>query len=977
MSEADIHFELYWHLQNAIAENPARGGITYGTVRPEYGEGIDGRADVVVFDTDDDPVFVVEAKRPDDGGGRDIDPYAPAVIRQGFRYAGDVGAPLFCTYNGDRLVIFDAFTEGVALLERSTKSYTISDTAAFADTLLSEVARLRAGEARWDALDDAFIDRIHSLHEYVSPRLQASVTEHLAADDAFRDAYATWTAAQGVEYEEMDDSDQRAARREFAEQAAYLLINKILFYKILENAPTYADDVNPLAVSPHRVQADLEDYFEHLVGTVDFEAIYEHDPIYSNVPLDPVEKKVREFIIELDDRDLTQFDSDVIGRIYEGVIPPERRREMGEYYTPPAITDLITRLTVTDASDTVLDPACGSGGFLVSAYHRLRDHLQAPDGSHDRILGQLSGIEINRFPAHLTAINLAIQDLSSYTDEVDVEINDFFDVTRNQRFGRVVAGASGDSWENEDELTEQLGGFDAVVANPPYIRQENIDDTDHVRDHLDNRDVDAAYISRRSDVYVYFLTHGTEFLAEDGHVGFITSDRWLDTQYGEDMQRFVLEQYEIRAIIKFDRQVFDDALVGSSVVVLQRQTDANRREDNVVKFLQVRANLGVQEIADIVEDPVEPDKMVSNESYRLVTQPQRALAAEHKWNLFFMAPPVYFELRRAENVVRVDEVAEVSRGITSGANAFFYRRTEAFRELGIEAYTTSLLKATGQIEQIRFGAECADEWAVLDVHELVQTALDGVADDFGSDDVPRVKRWLSEHGHDDLVEYIEWGEAQGYDDRRSFRNKELWFDLGSVPIAPILNTRFTWREHRMVWNEAGAVADQQFYMIRPDEAVDELVLCGILNSRVSALTSELLGRRAGGEGMTRLQQTIYETEMLSIPDPRTMSDEERAAIRDAVQALMDREAELGEDAPSDAKESAVDDLDRAVLRTMGIADRLDEFKRAVAGLVASRERGAGRETAVLVDRLRETGESEAIELPGVVDSRERTTLDEF
>ncbi len=977
MSEADVHFELYRHLQNAIDEKPDRGRISYGTARPEYSDGLDGRADIVVFDTDDDPVFVIEAKRPDTGGSRDIDPYAPAVIRQAFRYAGDLGSPFFCTYNRDRLVVFDAFTEGVPLLERSTKSYTISDVDAFADTLLDEIARLRAGDVKWDALDAAFIDRMNSLHEYVSPRLDGSLTSHLDDDEEFSDSFAAWTGTQGIEYGGMSVSERTDVRREFAEQAAYLLINKILFYKILESAPTYEEDVEPLAVSPHRVQADLEDYFEHLVETVDFEAIYEHDPIYSEIPLDPVDGKVREFVIELDERDLTQFDSDVIGRIYEGVIPPERRREMGEYYTPPAITDLITRLTVTDASDTVLDPACGSGGFLVSAYHRLRDQLPEPTGSHDRILGQLSGVEINRFPAHLTAINLAIQDLSSYTDEVDVEINDFFNVARNQRFGRVVAGASGRQWENAEGVTEQIGGFDAVVANPPYIRQENVDDKDHVRSHLGSRELDAEYISRRSDVYVYFLTHGTEFLADGGDLGFVTSDRWLDTRYGEDMQRFILENYEIRAIITFDRQVFDDALVGSSVLILRRQADAERRDGAVAKFLELREELRVDEIADIVEERVEPDRMVSNESYRLVTQRQHALAEERKWNLFRMAPPVYFELRGAENVVRLDEIADVSRGITSGANAFFYRRTEAFRELGIAEYTTNLLKATGQIEKIRFDEENADEWAVFDVHGLVQQALDESDTGFGRSDVQRVKSWLRENGHGELVEYIEWGEDQGYDERRSFRDKDVWFDLGDVPIAPILNTRFTWREHRMVRNEAGAIADQQFYMIRPKEGIDELLLCGILNSRLSALTNELLGRRAGGEGMTRLQKTIYETEMLPVPDPGEMSQEQKEAIRDAITALMDREDELGEDASVAAKETELDELDRAVLHTMGLADRLDELKQAVQNLVASRARGAGRETGVLVNRLRELGETDAIDLPGVTSERESTTLDEF
>jgi type I restriction-modification system DNA methylase subunit len=344
------------------------------------------------------------------------------------------------------------------------------------------------------------------------------------------------------------------------------------------------------------VQEDLEEYFNHLVDEVDFEAIYEHDDIYSEIPLDSVEGKLRAFINELDDYDLGQFNSDVIGRIYEGVIPAERRRAMGEYYTPPAICDLITRLTVQSSDDDILDPACGSGGFLVSAYHRLHEMLPEASGGHEHILSHLSGVEINRFPAHLTAINLAIQDLSAYTERVDVEIKDFFDVKKYQKLGgREMAGAGGT--ETEEGLGEQRGGYDAVMGNPPYIRQENIDDKDKVRDHLSDAEIDGEYLSRRSDIYAYFLTHGTQFLAEGGDLGFITSDRWLDTKYGEDVQQFLLDNFEIRAIIKFDRQVFDDALVDSSVLILRRQGDASVRDSNVVKFLRLKQELEIEDVA--------------------------------------------------------------------------------------------------------------------------------------------------------------------------------------------------------------------------------------------------------------------------------------------------------------------------------------------------------------------------------------------
>lgn len=976
MSEADIHFELYRHLQNAIEDNPDRGHITYGTARPEYSEGISGRADIVIFDNNDDPVFVVEAKRPDNGGSRDIDPYASAVIRQAFRYAGDLGSPFFCTYNRNRLVIFDAFTEGVPLLERSTKSYTISDVEEFADTLLDEVARLYAGNAKWDALDTAFIDRMNSLHDYVSPRLQESLTDHLEDSEDFNESFTEWAAAQGIEYEDMRASDQQEVRREFAEQAAYLLINKILFYKILENAPTYEDDVDPLAVSPLRVQEDLEDHFQHLVETVDFEAIYEHDPIYSEIPLDPVDKKVREFIIELDERDLTQFDSDVIGRIYEGIIPPERRREMGEYYTPPAITDLITRLTVTDASNTVLDPACGSGGFLVSAYHRLRNQLPEPTGSHDRILSQLSGVEINRFPAHLTAINLAIQDLSSYTHEVDIEINDFFNVARNQRFGRVVAGTSGQEWENEDELTDQMGGFDAVVANPPYIRQENIDDKDHVRDHLDSQEIDAEYISSRSDIYAYFLTHGTEFLAEGGDLGFITSDRWLDTRYGEHIQQFILDNYEIRAIIKFDRQVFDDALVDSSVLVLRRQSDDDERDNNVAKFIRLKEEMGIEEIASIVEDDREANQMMSTEEYRVVTRNQSALYHEPKWSILFFAPPLYFELKAKPEIVELSEIADVSYGIKTGANPFFTGHTEEMIELGLERYISPLLKATGQVDKIVFTKDESDEWAVLDVHDLVEEALEASDEDLGDSKEEQVKDWLAENDHDTLLEYIHSGELDEYHERSSLSSKDVWFDLGDITPPPMLHTQFTWREHRIIWNEAEAIATNQFHIIHPVD-VEPKLLCALLNSRLVWLTKELIGRRTGGEGMTRLQTMVYETKQLPVFIPEELGTESREEILDAFDTLLQREKELDEPQPGD-KEEERDQLDRAVLSALGMEDSLDELKQAVENLVQSREMAAGQYTSILVERMRHATErGEPIELPGVEESRESTTLDDF
>jgi hypothetical protein len=372
MSEAGIQFDFYFHLRDAIDDDPQRRGRIYEHIEPEYGQDIDGYADLVLFATTDNPILVIEAKRPGGASGREIDPYAPAVIKQAHGYASQLGSPYFATFNGDRLVLFNTHEEGVPLLKRSTKSYDIADVGAFADTLLDEIARLEADRISWDSLDDAFIERMQTLHELLTPELKDELTTKLDADSEFRESFAEWANAQGIEYDNAAAKRQTEVRERFAEEGAYLLANKVLFYKLLEAAPAYSADVRPLAIRPNHARADLEDYFEEIVTNIDFEAVFEHDPIYSEIPLTSIGNRINEFIDELDDQDLTQFDSDVIGRIYEGVIPADRRHDMGEYYTPPAICDLITRLTVDEENDKILDPACGSGGFLISAYNRKK-----------------------------------------------------------------------------------------------------------------------------------------------------------------------------------------------------------------------------------------------------------------------------------------------------------------------------------------------------------------------------------------------------------------------------------------------------------------------------------------------------------------------------------------------------------------------------------------------------------------------------
>ncbi|MFT4891208.1 MAG: type I restriction-modification system DNA methylase subunit [Halobacteriales archaeon] len=927
--------DLGRHLRRAIDDEPERGTVTFGEVRTAADEGRDEPKDVIVPTEDDDPAFVV-AGGPDDVDPRKRDPYARPGVRQALEAARERNAPLAGTVGTGRVVIFDATPTDSGALDRRSKAFPADEGEEVADRLLGEIERLRAGENRWDHPEEAFVDRVRAIHDALSARLTASLNEGGGATDP--------TA---------DPSNPETTRREFADRAVGRLLVEVLAAKTAEAAGAEEKEFDPLSVTPEGIGADLEAGFERVGEAIDANAIFDGEgPIDPRVPLDPIAEPIGEFVAELDDRDLTTFEGDVLGRIYEGIIPPDRRAGMGEYYTPTAVCDLVNRLAVTDAEDAVLDPACGTGSFLLGAHRRIRSLRDDATGGEGGVGGRLAGIEPNRVPASLARINLAVRRQDRDPETVDLRVGDFFDVAVDD-FPEVTSG----------------DGFDAVVGNPPYVRQEDIDDKEHVRRHLETHALDAPDLSRRSDLYAYFLTHATAFLQDGGDLGFVTSDRWLDTRYGEDLQRFLLDHYAIRAVITFDRQVFDDALVDSSVLLLRRETDPAARDSHVATFLRVKEELDVEAIAALVEADHDPNRLHSTDEYRLVTRRQAALREERKWNVFFTAPPVYFDVRASPNAVDLSAVADVTYGVKTGANPFFVGRTVEMEADGLEPYVSPLLKASGQVEAIRVTDDVAEEWRILDVHDLVQRALAETVESDGEAPEARVKRWLAENGHDALLEYVRSGEAEGYHERSSLASRDVWFDLGELPRPRILSTMFTWRTHRVYWNAAEAPTSDQFYYVDPKPSVDAEVLAGILNSRIVWLANELLGRRAGGEGMTRLQTKVYETERWPVPDPRELDEDRREAIRTAFRDLQERE--LAAEAPTmDAAARERDELDRAVIPALGL-DRDDEtvleaLQRGVRAMVEMRDEGAGERTSVLVDRERRDGTgAETVDLPGV------------
>ena len=211
---------------------------------------------------------------------------------------------------------------------------------------------------------------------------------------------------------------------------------------------------------------------------------------------------------------------------YQTRLSAAERAASGHFTTDPALATALSRWAIQpradDAHPRVLDPATGSGAFTLAAHDRLAEI--APDQSAADRLARIVGIDVDSIPLAVTAHRL-LAGAAADTAPLELYEANFFDV---------VPGSSRSCSVTADEVV--AGQFDAVVGNPPYVRQEHTD-IDRARDHLGAfgpdgrtpyRDGDRA-LSRRSDAYVYFVTHATRFLRDGGRLGVVVPARWLTT----------------------------------------------------------------------------------------------------------------------------------------------------------------------------------------------------------------------------------------------------------------------------------------------------------------------------------------------------------------------------------------------------------------------------------------------------------------
>ena len=138
-------------------------------------------------------------------------------------------------------------------------------------------------------------------------------------------------------------------------------------------------------------------------------------------------------------------------------------------------------------------------------------------------------------------------------------------------------------WEEEFKDIFDNGGFDIVIGNPPYVR--NTDLTNKDKNYFKSS-YKSAY--KQYDIYVLFFELGLKILKNKGYLGFITSNKFLATEYGKNLRDLLLQGSKINSIIDVSYlRIFKDASTYPVILLLQKELNKSNREDNDIIFQKI------------------------------------------------------------------------------------------------------------------------------------------------------------------------------------------------------------------------------------------------------------------------------------------------------------------------------------------------------------------------------------------------------
>lgn len=328
-------------------------------------------------------------------------------------------------------------------------------------------------------------------------------------------------------------------------------ISKLLFCKL------YDEEFNSNKAFSSIERKLKDDFIYHELTTLFASAIKEHPNVFVNgrAQLSNDKKAICQVALILKNFKLKDIDNDIKGKIYEELIKNTLdKNENQQFFTPRHIANFIIELVAPKPNEKVCDPACGSGGFLISTLEYIKriNSVNPSDFSKSNLLGA----EVDSRMVWIAQMNI---------------------ILHGGHYESIKYIRGGGSLSQTKEALQNLPNksVDIVITNPPFGS-----DYDLVSD-LNHFELGKGRKSRRRGVL--FIEKCLQILKPGGKLAIILEESILNNSTNEDVRKYLTLNSEIEAIISLpDTAFMPYATVKTSIVIASKRENNNRPNGNIL-----------------------------------------------------------------------------------------------------------------------------------------------------------------------------------------------------------------------------------------------------------------------------------------------------------------------------------------------------------------------------------------------------------
>lgn len=476
-------------------------------------------------------------------------------------------------------------------------------------------------------------------------------------DESHRDARLSayidnWWDDIRKEYEH-DETDPYQA---YSKTVILNWTNRIIFAHIIKHRQIGARPIDDIGFES--TPSDANATFEAITRRSDFFNVFMPVKYDEVIPLMTWHDLV-EFSLFLKDSGIEMLDQSVLQNILEGSVDSTKRVFNGQFTTPEELAKILTRVTVLNWEDDLLDCCCGTGSIPKVAISFKKERLGAR-----RAVESVWACDKYKYPLQVANISM------TSADTINIPSRLFQHNALTLRVGETIQIVNP---EDGAIMSVQFPAMGTIVSNLPFVEFERIpgDDKDAFAQLIERYQMDG-----RSDLYSYIAVKIADVLKENGRLGIIVSNSWLGTAAGSLFiealkRRYIIEQVHISGKGRW----FKNADIVTTILILQKKARDNTQPTN---FFLWRKTLDELSDNPEVENKLvnsallgqELDDSVVEMSSYTAEQINRLLSFNLSYNALFHKVE-WIENFRGK-IIPINTAYRVFRGSRRGWDAMFY-----------------------------------------------------------------------------------------------------------------------------------------------------------------------------------------------------------------------------------------------------------------------------------------------------------------